>query len=416
MQIKVYPSKKAKRINLMFSVTFNGFRERISTGINIPQNAYNEKNHTIKSYPDHYKIKTEISEKIAKLDNFENYWINENVSPDDLNLIHLDFYLTEIGLRKRRKFKNESVIHEPVTDYQYFINGIENGSILNSNKEVYSNSSIHLYRYAYKNFKEYCQTLDKQIEYTDITKNFLNDFIDYLLIKKKSSQKTVKGYFTAMKVFFKYGYDKEFHKNNSFEKVTYNEETGNDYFALNSNDIEKIENLTLQKTFNDVRILFLIQCFTGLRFSDLKKIKSSVIDEEKNMIRLRTTKTKASVEIPITKKLRPYLNLLLNDNIFIPSICTYNIYIKDICKLANLDEEVTISEKRAGKDIEKRKKKYDLISSHTARRTFITLSLKNGIPTQIIMKVTGHKTTESFKKYIKFVENDISEAYKNFDF
>lgn len=62
--------------------------------------------------------------------------------------------------------------------------------------------------------------------------------------------------------------------------------------------------------------------------------------------------------------------------------------------------------------------KWKLMSSHIGRRTFITISIINKIPPNIIMKVSGHKQMQSFQKYIKIIYQDIStafnEAYENF--
>ncbi len=45
--------------------------------------------------------------------------------------------------------------------------------------------------------------------------------------------------------------------------------------------------------------------------------------------------------------------------------------------------------------------KYELIMTHTARRTGATLLYKNGVNTLDIMKITGHKTEKTLLNYIK---------------
>ena len=79
----------------------------------------------------------------------------------------------------------------------------------------------------------------------------------------------------------------------------------------------------------------------------------------------------------------------------------YNIELKNIAKLAEIDMPVTIVEYVGAERIEVIKPKYEFVSSHMGRRTFVTLSLEKGLRAEIVMKITGHKDYKSFKRYIE---------------
>jgi len=59
---------------------------------------------------------------------------------------------------------------------------------------------------------------------------------------------------------------------------------------------------------------------------------------------------------------------------------------------------------------------YELISTHTARRTFVTLSLEKGMRPEVVMEITGHKDYKTMKKHIKITSkvkhNEIKNVWK----
>jgi hypothetical protein len=79
----------------------------------------------------------------------------------------------------------------------------------------------------------------------------------------------------------------------------------------------------------------------------------------------------------------------------------FNEYIKEVCRLAGIAEDVKITHKRGNKTIEEVRPKYAWITSHTCRRSFCTNEYLASTPTDLIMTISGHKTEKAFRKYIK---------------
>jgi integrase len=93
-----------------------------------------------------------------------------------------------------------------------------------------------------------------------------------------------------------------------------------------------------------------------------------------------------------------------------------NDQIKDVARIAGIDQDILVTRNAGGKIVEKTYKKYERISSHTARRSFATNAYKAGIPTIAIMKVTGHKRESTFLRYIRISEKENTEMLKQSDF
>lgn len=145
------------------------------------------------------------------------------------------------------------------------------------------------------------------------------------------------------------------------------------------------------------RNLFLIGCYTGLRVSDFSRLRDAHIGK---FITIKTQKTGTPVVIPIHPIVHEILATGFNlaHNI---SPQKLNGQIKELCRLSGFTEEIMINQNIGGKNVEVVRPKYELITSHTARRSFATNAYKAGVPPISIMKITGHKKESTFLKYIK---------------
>ena len=122
---------------------------------------------------------------------------------------------------------------------------------------------------------------------------------------------------------------------------------------------------------------------------------------------MRTQKTHQIIDIPlngfalsILAKYSEYPNPL-------PVISNQkmNRYLKELCKEAKIDSIIKIIKYKGNERIEETFKKYEVIGTHTARRTFISLSLEKGMKPDVIMAITGHKTYRMMQKYLKIADD-----------
>ena len=173
---------------------------------------------------------------------------------------------------------------------------------------------------------------------------------------------------------------------------------------LTTEEVNKIYELKLQKENGLVRDLFIIGCLTGLRYSDFSTLLGKNISG--NVIIKKTRKTGVHVEVPIHPIVREIINKYDGFPPYQDTQQNFNSVIKTICKRAGIIDKVFIERTRAGKVERLSVPRYEMISSHTGRRTFATNAYLAGIPVARIMLVTGHSTEDAFFGYIRINKSE----------
>jgi integrase len=175
-----------------------------------------------------------------------------------------------------------------------------------------------------------------------------------------------------------------------------------DKIYLTMKEIRSIHSVKLPASENleTIRDMFVVACHTGLRFSDLVRLQPSNFIVEEQMMCLRTKKTDTLVYIPLSPavmKICAKYNFQMRH--FTNS--TFNACIKEVGRLAGLVDVVAAPVSPGNPKTLGLMPKYQLISSHTARRSFATNAFLAGVPSISIMQITGHVTEKSFLKYIR---------------
>lgn len=183
--------------------------------------------------------------------------------------------------------------------------------------------------------------------------------------------------------------------------------TSSDTDSRDENLRRKVDSLRL------VRDRFIIGAFTGLRVSDYGRLSEANIGAD--TIRIKTTKTGAVVVVPIHPWVRNILQSGFDASIHI-SDQKMNKHLKEIAKMAGIDEEITLNKNVGGKNEQRTFRKYELVCTHTARRSFATNAYKAGVPTIAIMKITGHTKESTFLRYIKVSAEENAEMLRKHPF
>lgn len=263
-----------------------------------------------------------------------------------------------------------------------------------------------------KHLKEYEKQSKRELTFNSIDLNFKDGFYAYL-VSNNISDNTASRIFGFIRSYMNWTFDRKLHSNQQYKMSQFTVskfETEN--IVLSENEIDilynyKFDNLKLER----VRDLFIFQCFVGLRVSDLKRLKRS--DFSNGRLHFRVQKTSAPITIILHPFVTEILNKYQNETNPIPIISNqkYNDYLKEVCQVAGIDTDVTITKKQGGRKIETTLKKYNLVTTHTARRTFVTMNLEKGMRPEIVMKLSGHKSISSFKRYIAITENSLETEY-----
>lgn len=177
------------------------------------------------------------------------------------------------------------------------------------------------------------------------------------------------------------------------------EEVDNVY--LSTEELYAIETVELEHAYHDkVRDQFILLAWTGCRYSDLDKLADPK-SIERGYFELEQMKTGTKVCIPIFE---PVKRIFQKYNGELPPVISnqkFNSFLKEICQMAGITEDTSITHTIAGRRIKEYFPKYELVSAHTARRSFATNMFESGAPALVIMQITGHKTEKAFLSYIK---------------
>jgi len=372
-----------------------------------------------KIHPKHWNAKTHRARETIKYDQWESL----NGRLNDIESKAIDKfreYLSQHSVIYLKTLKNEfkSIVH-PITENKpplmTFLRSIEeNIQTVNRNLQT-----INHYQRTLNILTEYQLFKGQEVDFNDINLDFYANFTHYLEKELNLALNTIGSHIKNIKLFMNYALEKGYtantgHLHRKFKKLGETSDT----IYLNENELNYIYKLDLsgQKRLEQQRDLFIIGCYTGLRFSDLSHLEQENIIKNWSRIRVKTSKTGEIVEIPLHRRIKAILekyNWTLPKSI---SDQKMNEYLKDIGELAGLNEIVVKSITRGGKREESKHQKWELITVHTARRSFATNAYLAGVPTISIMKITGHRTESAFMKYIKISQEQNADLLSSHPF
>ncbi|MEI6410258.1 MAG: site-specific integrase [Bacteroidota bacterium] len=267
--------------------------------------------------------------------------------------------------------------------------------------------------------EEFAAQYSRRLDFATIDIDFYEDFTGFLQnrVHHKGTFYSANGigkHIQVLKTVLNEATTKGVNTNQAYKARKFKvlkEESDNVY--LNETELEALYNLDLsaQKRLERVRDLFIVGAWTGLRFSDLSKldpgkhIKGDIIEIEQD-------KTGGKVWIPINHFVRAILDKYAGRMPETISNQKFNDYLKEACKLAGITERSQKAITRGGQRVTTFREKWEMVSTHTARRSFATNLFKSGFPSISIMQITGHKTEKAFLKYIKVTGQEHAKLLK----
>ena len=272
-------------------------------------------------------------------------------------------------------------------------------------KTTREKGSLSVYKALKNHLANYESLTKKRVTFTNIDYYFFQSFQNFLIDKEGLNNTTVAKQLSTVKTFLNYAKAQGIEVSTKYKDFKIKKENL-EVIALTNDEFEKLYyfDFSKSKKLSQVRDVFCFACVTGLRYSDLAQLKREHI--KKHEIKLVVKKTKDHLSIPLT----PYSKSILSryEGMLKPlpviSNQKLNDYVKEMCELAGIDEEIEIVRFRGIEREAITYKKYQLIGVHTGRKTFATLSLERGMNAEEVMTITGHKDYKSFKRYVKVTE------------
>jgi len=262
-------------------------------------------------------------------------------------------------------------------------------------------TTIKRYEYNKKLLKKFQTEYSYNLKFKNINKKFYNDFIRYCVENENHSANTLSRNIGLLKTFLYWAFDNKFTYNDEFKKFKNIKRFTTNEIALTKEQVYDIYKFDLEENtkLSKVRDLFIFGCSTGMRFSNYSKVKKNDIrDGFINVIDAKDN-TK-SLSIPLNNL---SLSILEKYEYKLPVISNqkFNDYLKELFKKMGYTDIIKKTMRYGNEIIETESPLFERISSHTARRSFITIMKNEGIPDKVIMSYTGHKSIEVFNNYYR---------------
>lgn len=402
--------KANKPTNIYLVCRINGKQVKLSTGVKV--------------YPEHWneeKQEAYISCRLSELDNMNNIITNEKLTELKASFVEYKYYLCqhpneiEQGVELLRKFiYKDTMVKKQETENA--IHWLRNAIIADKN---IGESTRADYIKQIKFFEIFLNETGRcSISFSDINLPLIKGYELYLLNKDVGKGKTTKTTTVGNKVekiicILKRAEQQgmiDIHEANldKYKKPRSKEGDSNDIF-LTEEEISKIYALELSGKEEQVRDLFVLQCWIGQRFTDTQSINEGIMKDNGNIIEIIQEKTKHKVSVPLLPIAKEILAKYENKFPIFTNQTALN-YLTKIGEKAGITRLHTVVEHRGDEVTKKQVPVYKLIKTHTARRSFICNMLLRGFDAHLIMKITGHNDVESFQKYVKLTSNDAANV------
>lgn len=378
------PNRKNER-PILLTYLLNGSKIRFSTKLKTTDKDWNsEKQIVKKNGNDESEINFALNEFKRIISKAE---LDTKFEPSSLTLDFVRTRLEEAKGKKKRSFTFYDAFEE-------YIREAEVKKTINS-KRIYEITRDKIK--AFDSDKRYLLSFD------NIDSKFESKFTEYLMIDCGLVNNTIGRYIKTIKSFMHFATERGYTNNYKFKSFKVIKQDA-DIIYLTEEELLKIYNLAgLSKSLSMVRDAFCLGCFTGLRFSDLSDLRIANLKD--NFIELKSKKTRDFLRIPLNDYAKEILKKHEGNPPVMISNQKMNDYIKAIGESAGISTPIILTKYQGATKIEKAEPKHKFLSSHTARRTFVTLSLEKGMRPEVVMSITGHKDYPTFKKYIKLTEN-----------
>ncbi len=323
--------------------------------------------------------------------------------------------------------------------FRRFVADMVTGDVVSKKDIEFATQSRKNYATTLHKLEKYERSRKIALDWSDIDMDFHDDFCKYLR-KEGAKQNSIAKHIRTIKSVIHRAHDKGLTSNTIFTNDSFRvSEVDVDAVYLTRDEVEAIKAVDLSgmsKGYEWARDIFLVGIHTAQRVSDYNNIKPENIvtvvekriveDEngedriertEKVVINLVQKKTGARVSIPANSELRAILNKYDGH---LPQLSEQKIndYIKVICRMAGITEMVETTSVKGGKKVVERFEKWELVRTHTARRTGCTWMHLAGMDALRICQISGHSSIKMLTKYIRSTELEnalkLAEQYSEY--
>ena len=271
--------------------------------------------------------------------------------------------------------------------------------------------------------KNHLKNFRSELSFDFFDEEGLTEYVQYLREVREMRNSTIGKQLSFLKWFLRWSFKQGMHSNNAYDTFKPKlKDMQKKIIFLTWEELNRLREFKIPPTkqaLERVRDVFLFQCFTGLRYSDVFNLRRS--DIKGDHIEVTTVKTSDSLVIELNKHskaiLEKYQDVVFEHDKALPVITNQkmNEYLKELAELAGINEPIRQTYYKGNERIDEVTPKYALLGTHTGRRTFICNALALGIPPQVVMKWTGHSDYKAMKPYIDIADDIKANAMSKFN-
>lgn len=404
----LYRSTKEKanlNLRLLFRHNENDFVFGGKTKVEVSKH-YWSKQHKKKSKDiEVTNYQTEINTELNKIENHILKAFN-SVNPESINK---EWLTTQIEYYYNPPKQEKDLPTDLINYFGYYIN---------YRKNEITESSLKKIRVVKQLLIRFEASRKQTIFIKDVNDKFKNEFVEYCKSELYASG-TIQRAFVWVKTVCKHARFLGLETHNQLEGLTIKKPKKTDRIYLTFEDLNKIENISKNKltdSLENAKDWLIISCYTGQRISDFMRFTKEMIriEDNKHLIEFKQQKTGKNMTVPLHPKVLEILNKRNGNFPYRISDQKYNDYIKEVCKIAEVNQptkgSLMLETEKGSKIFRKQSgtyEKWQLITSHVGRRSMAT-NFYGKIPTAYLKEITGHTTEAMLLNYIGKSNKDLA--------
>lgn len=293
------------------------------------------------------------------------------------------------------------------------------------NKVAYR--TIQKYRTLEHSLQKFSDETGHEVTFKNIDLAFYDDYHAWLTtrgnIRKGAAHKptgllndTTAKYLENLKAFLKWSHKRSYHNNTSYQDTEFKatRKPKLEIITLTEIEVEKLQTQDLSNTphLERVRDLFIFLIYTGQRWSDVAAYNKKQVKGQ--FWQFVSKKTGKRTTVPLIGFAFPAYQVLQKYDFELPKVSPvhFNRTVKEVGQKCSIDEPVTITREQGKRKVIINKPKFEFLTSHTGRRTTVTILLDKGVPPTTIMQLTGHSDLRTLMKYENTAPDALTQAFE----
>ncbi|WP_201978102.1 site-specific integrase [Hymenobacter rubidus] len=273
-----------------------------------------------------------------------------------------------------------------------------------------SPNTLRTYRTSLRHLRDLQQLEGYAVDFATVGNSFAERFARYLLTKRNLVDSAVHKNLFRLKHFLNWALDNGYPVIADPKKFSWQHREP-DILTLTRQEVQRLADLDLsaRPALDNARALFMLGVYTGLRFSDVASLRPEHIQADR--LRVTTQKTRLTVTVPVRPEARPLLARVTEGTLRPLANQKLNGHLKELARLAEIDAPTERVRYAGGQRRATTAPKYEFVTTHTARRTFVTLALEAGVRPEVVMRITGHKSLSAFRRYVNVTEDTMLDEF-----